>query len=175
MRKNTIKRLAVALRFDLVVRRVKRISNFTKNVGRKGYGDVALLKSKVLSSLYGAHSDRELQRKLQDDKELRQIFNLNQSPDHSCYSKWIKRKGIEFFQNVMKELIQIAMRIGLISCSILAVDSTGINAFVSKIKENYETDQDAAWGYLKKDKKGKQSCFTDTKFIYLLIVKVNCQ
>ncbi|MCD6226992.1 hypothetical protein J7J90_00680 [Candidatus Micrarchaeota archaeon] len=40
MRKNTIKRLAVALRFDLVVRRVKRISNFTKNVGRKGYGDV---------------------------------------------------------------------------------------------------------------------------------------
>ena len=52
---STLKRLAVALQFGLIVKRIGKVMKNEDNRGRKGYGDVALLKSKVLSSLYSAH------------------------------------------------------------------------------------------------------------------------
>jgi transposase len=160
-----LKKLAEALRFDLAVRRV---CDLIKTCGRKGYGDISLLKSKVLALLYDAKGDRAIQRKLEDDKELRKIFKLPKAPVHSSFSKWVKRKGIEFFRDIMKQLVQIAMRIGLIKGSIVAVDSTGINAFVSKVKENYNTDPDAKWGYLKTDKHGNKILFYGYK-IHLFV------
>ena len=163
MKKSILKKLAVALRFDLVIKRINKSTKISKTTekaaGRIGYGDVSLLSSKILSGLFSASGNRDIQRKLQEDKELRKIFNLKKAPTYSCYSKWLKRKGIEFLSNVMKELVKIAIRINLINCSLLAVDSTGINAFVSKVKENYESDKDAKWGFLKKDKKGNKILF----------------
>ena len=159
MKKSVLKRLAEALRFDLVVERTGNAAWQHCKAGRKGFGDASLLGCTMLSPLYDAESIRKTGRKLEEDRELRKIFNLKKAPDHSSLSKWLKRKGIDFLSKIMKELVKVAMRIGLIRGDLIAIDSTGIDSFTSKANKTYSTDPSASWGYLKKGKDGEAILF----------------
>ncbi|MCD6220425.1 transposase [Candidatus Calescamantes bacterium] len=168
MKKNTLKRLAVALRFGLIVKRIGKVMKNEDNRGRKGYGDETFLKCVLLSPLFHAVSMRDIERKLKKDHRLVEALSLKRIPDHTSISKWKYRKGEEFFKLVLREIIRIGMRIGLIKGNLLAVDSTAIDAYISKVKENYEADKDAAWGIRKKDKNGKPIYFFGYK-LHLII------
>jgi len=85
------------------------------NRGRKGHGDETFLKCVLLSPLFHAGSMRDTERKLKEYPKLVEALSPKRTQDHTSISKRKYRKDEEFFKLVLREIIRIGMRIGLIA------------------------------------------------------------
>jgi transposase len=82
-------------------------------------------------------SYRDYESFLKGDKFWRRMFNLKSAPDHTCFSDFIDRIGIETFYEIFNTLLYQLVEGGIIDGKIQSVDST--------IIRGHPKDNDARW------------------------------
>lgn len=115
------------------------------NEGRKGYDSQALFKSLLLIYLGFASSERDIAQKLAFDGRLAYLcgFSYGETPRHNTFHYFRERLTDEVFNEILVNLIAQCLCLIKAKNLKLSVDSSNIEAFRS--------DDDAAWGYKRKD------------------------
>lgn len=116
----------------------------TKGGGRPAYEPEMMLAVILYAQTLGITSSRQIERLLTDDVGFRFIA-ANMKPDHDTIACFRKRH-CENLASVLSDLIQMAMKAGLVSLNHVAVDGTKIRANAAqssrKSKEELERERE---------------------------------
>jgi IS5 family transposase len=124
MWRDTLKKLAAAIELPVPDNRHR--------TGPKKYSMQSLAKLLLFRNLLGMKSDREMERKLGNWKELREACGLKDTPCHSTISRARDRINLA---DIFNCLVRKAKQLGLVKGFIISVDSTQFEAYLKKDKE----------------------------------------
>lgn len=162
-----LRKLAEVINFKEVNEKVKDL--YCKDNGRPCHEPALLFKMIFLQFMYNI-SDREIEEQVRYNMAYKWFVGLSAdepSPDHSTLSVFRERLGAERFAEIFNWVVETARAKGFVSERLHVIDSTHILAKVDIIKfapgrnkergkdddpMNSHPDQDARWGYKKKDK-----------------------
>lgn len=121
--------------------------------GRPPIDPVLLFKMLFLGYLYGVRSERRLEQEIRDNMAYRWFLGLgfrDPVPDHSTISQNRRRRfqGTTIYQAIFDEIVQVAVKKGLIKGEVLFTDSTHIKANANKRKFRVEHVPESTRAYL---------------------------
>lgn len=127
-----LRRLAAILDLSFVVPTVRHLYGRSGNVS---LDPRVILKMLLLLFLYDVPSERELMEQIRVRLDFLWFLGLDldsEIPDHSVLSKARARWGEEVFQKLFIRMVQQCVEAGLVSGSLLHIDSTIVKASASK-------------------------------------------
>lgn len=127
-----LRRMAAILDLSFVVPTVRHLYGRSGNVS---LDPRVILKMMLLLFLYDVPSERELMEQIRVRLDFLWFLGLDldsEIPDHSVLSKARARWGEEVFQKLFIRMVQQCVEAGLVSGSLLHIDSTIVKASASK-------------------------------------------
>jgi transposase len=123
--------------FGFIHGRVRHL--YCENNGRPALEPVVLFKLLLLGYLYGVRSERQLMREVEVNVAYRWFLGLrlrDKVPDASTLSQNRRRRFAEstIYQEIFDEIVELAVRKGLASGTVLYTDSTHLKASANKHK-----------------------------------------
>ena len=114
--------------------------------GRAGWEPALMFKTVFLQFLYDV-SDREVEEQLTFNLAFKWFIGIEADelpPDYSCLSKFRSRLGVERFQSIFNQIVEMAQAKGFISQRLTIIDSTHIQAKVDlfRLSKEYKTDKE---------------------------------
>jgi transposase len=105
--------------------------------GRKPYNPLSMLKAQLLKHLLRIPSDRRLALCLKHDwRAARACRFRKRTPSHGLFTQFRHRLGEESYLEIFKGLLRRLFESGVILGSVIAVDSTYINAYSQRSRDN---------------------------------------
>jgi transposase len=126
-----------AVEFGFIRERVKHL--YCEDNGRPALDPVVLFKLLLLGFLYGVRSERQLMREVEVNVAYRWFLGLklrDKVPDASTLSQNRRRRFSEstIYQEIFDEIVELAVKRGLASGTVLYTDSTHLKANANKNK-----------------------------------------
>ena len=126
-----------AVDFSFIRERAKHL--YSEDNGRPALDPVVLFKLLLLGYLYGVRSERQLMREVEVNVAYRWFLGLklrDKVPDASTLSQNRRRRFAEstIYQEIFDEIVELAMKKGLASGTVLYTDSTHLKANANKNK-----------------------------------------
>ena len=123
--------------FSFIRDRVKHL--YCEDNGRPALDPVVLFKLLLLGYLYGVRSERQLMREVEVNVAYRWFLGLklrDKVPDASTLSQNRRRRFSEstIYQEIFDQIVELAIKKGLASGSVLYTDSTHLKANANKNK-----------------------------------------
>jgi transposase len=135
--RHLLRKIDGAVDFSFIRERVKHL--YCEDNGRPALDPVVLFKLLLLGYLYGVRSERQLMREVEVNVAYRWFLGLklrDKVPDASTLSQNRRRRFAEstIYQEIFDEIVELAMRRGLASGTVLYTDSTHLKANANKNK-----------------------------------------
>jgi transposase len=135
--KHLLRKVSSAVDFSFIRDRVKHL--YCEDNGRPALDPVVLFKLLLLGYLYGVRSERQLMRDVEVNVAYRWFLGLklrDKVPDASTLSQNRRRRFAEstIYQEIFDQIVELAMRKGLATGSVLYTDSTHLKANANKNK-----------------------------------------
>jgi len=126
-----------AVEFGFIRERVKHL--YCEDNGRPALDPVVLFKLLLLGFLYGVRSERQLMREVEVNLAYRWFLGLklrDKVPDASTLSQNRRRRFSEstIYQEIFDQIVELAVKKGLASGTVLYTDSTHLKANANKNK-----------------------------------------
>jgi transposase len=130
-----LRKIDRAVDFRFIRDRVKHL--YCENNGRPALDPVVLFKLLLLGYLFGVRSERQLMREVEVNVAYRWFLGLrlrDKVPDASTLSQNRRRRFAEstIYQEIFDEIVELAVRKGFASGSVLYTDSTHLKASANK-------------------------------------------
>lgn len=135
--KHLLRKIEAAVDFSFIRDRVKHL--YCEDNGRPALDPVVLFKLLLLGYLYGVRSERQLMREVEVNVAYRWFLGLrlrDKVPDASTLSQNRRRRFAEstIYQEIFDQIVELAVKKGLASGSVLYTDSTHLKANANKNK-----------------------------------------
>ena len=132
-----LRKIDGAVDFSFIRERVKHL--YCEDNGRPALDPVVLFKLLLLGYLYGVRSERQLMREVEVNVAYRWFLGLklrDKVPDASTLSQNRRRRFAEstIYQEIFDQIVELAVRKGLASGTVLYTDSTHLKANANKNK-----------------------------------------
>lgn len=132
-----LRKIDAAVDFSFIRERVKPL--YCEDNGRPALDPVVLFKLLLLGYLYGVRSERQLMREVEVNVAYRWFLGLklrDKVPDASTLSQNRRRRFAEntIYQEVFDGIVELAVKKGLASGTVLYTDSTHLKANANKNK-----------------------------------------
>lgn len=132
-----LRKIDRAVDFSFIHARVKHL--YSEDNGRPALEPVVLFKLLLLGYLYGVRSERQLMREVEVNLAYRWFLGLrlrDKVPDASTLSQNRRRRFAEstIYQEIFDEIVELAVKKGLASGTVLYSDSTHLKANANKNK-----------------------------------------
>jgi transposase len=132
-----LRKIDSAVDFSFIHERVKHL--YCEDNGRPALEPVVLFKLLLLGYLYGVRSERQLMREVEVNVAYRWFLGLrlrDKVPDASTLSQNRRRRFSEstIYQEIFDEIVELAVKKGLASGTVLYTDSTHLKANANKNK-----------------------------------------
>jgi transposase len=132
-----LRKIDSAVDFGFIHARVKHL--YCEDNGRPALEPVVLFKLLLLGYLYGVRSERQLMREVEVNVAYRWFLGLrlrDKVPDASTLSQNRRRRFSEstIYQEIFDEIVELAVKKGLASGTVLYTDSTHLKANANKNK-----------------------------------------
>lgn len=132
-----LRKIDSAVDFGFIHERVKHL--YCEENGRPALEPVVLFKLLLLGYLYGVRSERQLMREVEVNVAYRWFLGLklrDKVPDASTLSQNRRRRFAEstIYQEIFDEIVELAVKKGLASGTVLYTDSTHLKASANKNK-----------------------------------------
>lgn len=132
-----LRKIDGAVDFSFIRERVKHL--YCEDNGRPALDPVVLFKLLLLGYLYGVRSERQLMREVEVNVAYRWFLGLklrDKVPDASTLSQNRRRRFSEstIYQEMFDQTVELAVRKGLASGTVLYTDSTHLKANANKNK-----------------------------------------
>jgi len=109
----------------------------TKGPGRKPYNPLNMLKAQLLKHLLRIPSDRRLALHLKHDKRAAKACGFGKrTPSHGLFTHFRHRLGQDTYNRIFNHLIQRLLEAGAVKGEVIAVDSTHVDAYSQRSKDN---------------------------------------
>jgi transposase len=133
--KHLLRKIDRAVDFSFIHQRVKHL--YCEDNGRPALEPVVLFKLLLLGYLYGVRSERQLMREVEVNVAYRWFLGLrlrDKVPDASTLSQNRRRRFAEstIYQEIFDEIVELAVKKGLASGTVLYTDSTHLKANANK-------------------------------------------
>jgi transposase len=135
--KHLLRKVEAAVDFSFIRERVKHL--YCEDNGRPALDPVVLFKLLLLGYLHGVRSERQLMREVEVNVAYRWFLGLklrDKVPDASTLSQNRRRRFAEstIYQEIFDQIVELAVKKGLASGSVLYTDSTHLKANANKNK-----------------------------------------
>jgi transposase len=135
--KHLLRKVDGTVDFSFIRERVKHL--YCEDNGRPALDPVVLFKLLLLGYLYGVRSERQLMREVGVNVAYRWFLGLklrDKVPDASTLSQNRRRRFAEstIYQEIFDEIVELAVKKGLASGTVLYTDSTHLKANANKNK-----------------------------------------
>ncbi len=135
--KHLLRKVGGAVDFSFIRDRVKHL--YCEDNGRPALDPVVLFKLLLLGYLYGVRSERQLMREVEVNVAYRWFLGMklrDKVPDASTLSQNRRRRFSEstIYQEIFDEIVELAVKKGLASGTVLYTDSTHLKANANKNK-----------------------------------------
>jgi transposase len=135
--KHLLRKIDSAVDFSFIHARVKHL--YCEDNGRPALAPVVLFKLLLLGYLYGVRSERQLMREVEVNVAYRWFLGLrlrDKVPDASTLSQNRRRRFSEstIYQEIFDQIVELAVKKGLASGTVLYTDSTHLKANANKNK-----------------------------------------
>jgi transposase len=135
--KHLLRKVDAAVDFSFIRDRVKHL--YSEDNGRPALDPVVLFKLLLLGYLYGVRSERQLMREVEVNVAYRWFLGLklrDKVPDASTLSQNRRRRFSEstIYQEIFDEIVELAVKRGMASGTVLYTDSTHLRANANKNK-----------------------------------------
>ncbi len=124
-----------------LVRKKYALNGWTRTLDWK-----AMVKALILKEMWKIGSRRKLANLLESNQKLLKLCGFASPPDHTTFSKFMKRIGtdifVEIFYGMVKQLTE-KRELG----KIVAIDASLFQAYSRDYKYKENSDLDARWGY----------------------------
>ena len=135
--KHLLRKVDATVDFSFIRDRVKHL--YCEDNGRPAVDPVVLFKLLLLGYLYGVRSERQLMREVEVNVAYRWFLGLklrDKVPDASTLSQNRRRRFSEstIYQEIFDEIVELAVKKGLASGTVLYTDSTHLKANANKNK-----------------------------------------
>jgi transposase len=135
--KHLLRKIDGTVDFSFIHARVKHL--YCEDNGRPALEPVVLFKLLLLGYLYGVRSERQLMREVEVNVAYRWFLGLrlrDKVPDASTLSQNRRRRFAEstIYQEIFDEIVELAVKKGLASGTVLYTDSTHLKANANKNK-----------------------------------------
>ena len=135
--KHLLRKVDGAVDFSFIRERVKHL--YCEDNGRPALDPVVLFKLLLLGYLYGVRSERQLMREVEVNVAYRWFLGLklrDKVPDASTLSQNRRRRFAEstIYQEIFDQIVELAVKRGLASGTVLYTDSTHLKANANKNK-----------------------------------------
>jgi transposase len=135
--KHLLRKIDAAVEFSFIHERVKQL--YCEDNGRPALDPVVLFKLLFLGYLYGVRSERQLMREVEVNVAYRWFLGLklrDKVPDASTLSQNRRRRFAEstIYQEIFDHIVELAVKKGLASGTVLYTDSTHLKANANKNK-----------------------------------------
>lgn len=132
-----LRKIEATVDFGFIRDRVKHL--YCEDNGRPALDPVVLFKLLLLGYLYGVRSERQLMREVEVNVAYRWFLGLklrDKVPDASTLSQNRRRRFREstIYQEIFDEVVELAVKKGLASGTVLYTDSTHLKANANKNK-----------------------------------------
>ena len=108
-----------------------------KGPGRKPYNPLAMLKAQLLKHLLRIPSDRRLALRLKHDRRTARACGFKkQTPSHGLFTHFRHRLGQDTYNRIFNQLLQRLLEDGAVKGDVIAVDSTHVDAYSQRSKDN---------------------------------------
>ncbi|MCW4049136.1 MAG: transposase [Candidatus Bathyarchaeota archaeon] len=105
-----------------------------------------MVKALILKEMWKIGSRRKLAKLLESNQKLLKLCGFTSPPDHTTFSKFMKRIGTDIFVEIFYELVkQLTEKREL--GKIVAIDASLFQAYSRDYKYKENSDLDARWGY----------------------------
>jgi transposase len=105
------------------------------DIGRPSIDAVVMVKMMLIGYLFGVPSDRQLADDCADRLSFRKFlgFGMNEAlPHHSSFTRWRKRLGPDFFDEMLHEIVRQCVEGGMKVSGVRCVDATAVKAQADK-------------------------------------------
>jgi len=104
-----------------------------------------MLKAQLLKHLLRIPSDRRLALRLKHDRKAAKACGFkNQTPSHSLFTHFRHRLGEETYHRVFNQLLRRLLEDGDVKGTVIAVDSTHVDAYIQRASDNRTGKSDPA-------------------------------
>ena len=133
--KHLLRKVDAAVDFSFIRERVRHL--YCEDNGRPALDPVVLFKLLLLGYLYGVRSERQLMREVEVNVAYRWFLGLklrDKVPDASTLSQNRRRRFSEstIYQEIFDQIVELAVKKGLASGTVLYTDSTHLKANANK-------------------------------------------
>ncbi len=130
-----LRKIEAAVDLEFVRERVRHL--YCENNGRPALDPVVLFKLLLIGYLFGIRSERQLMREVQCNAAYRWYLRLkltDKVPDASTLSQNRRRRfrDSEVYQKLFDEIVELAMKRGLVGGEVLYTDATHLKANANK-------------------------------------------
>jgi len=187
-----LRQLNQIIDWDRFTRRLLKLYKGGGVVGRPPFDPALVLKMELVAYLYNL-SERQVEVYIDENLPAKYFVGLavdQKAPDHSTLTvfreRLLKRGKLKVFEDMLEEIVQIALQKGVRFGSIQIVDSVhsvaNVNTAKDKKRQNKGKgphDPDARWGFkhkrMVKNEEGKEIEQTEYFFGYKAHVSLNAQ
>jgi len=146
-----LRKINAAIEFEFIREKVAHL--YCANNGRPALDPVKLFKILFIGYLFGIRSERQLMREIQVNVAYRWFLDFNLTdkiPDASTLSQNRRRRFNEssIYQEIFDEIVEQAMRNGLVGGVVLYTDSTHLKASANKSKHVFQELEQTPKDYL---------------------------
>jgi len=132
-----LRKIDAALELEFIRERVRHL--YCENNGRPALDPVVLFKLLLIGYLFGIRSERQLMREVQCNAAYRWYLGLkltDRVPDASTLSQNRRRRfrDSDIYQKLFDEIVELAMKRGLVTGEVLYTDATHLKASANKNK-----------------------------------------
>lgn len=132
-----LRRIDASIDLEFIRERVRHL--YSPDNGRPALDPVVLFKLLLLGYLFGIRSERQLMREVQCNAAYRWYLGLkltDKVPDASTLSQNRRRRfrDSEVYQKLFDEIVELAMKRGLVTGEVLYTDATHLKASANKNK-----------------------------------------
>ena len=132
-----LRKIDAAIDLEFIRERVRRL--YCEDNGRPALDPVVLFKLLFIGYLFGIRSERQLMREVQCNAAYRWYLRLkltDKVPDASTLSQNRRRRfrDSDIYQSLFDEIVELAMKRGLVTGEVLYTDATHLKANANKNK-----------------------------------------
>ncbi len=146
-----LRKINAVIEFEFIRDKVSHL--YCTNNGRPALDPVKLFKILFIGYLFGIRSERQLMREIQVNVAYRWFLDFNLTdkiPDASTLSQNRRRRFNEssIYQEIFDEIVEQAMKNGLVGGVVLYTDSTHLKASANKSKHVFQEVEQTPKDYL---------------------------
>jgi len=119
------------------IRRLLRDLYHRKGPGRNPINPISMLKAQLLKHLLRIPSDRRLALRLKHDRKAAKACGFKKhTPSHGLFTHFRHRLGQDTYHRIFNQILQRLLEAGAVKGTVLAVDSTHVDAYSQRASDN---------------------------------------